>query len=115
MPADQPGEITILLQGMRAGDEGCRSRLISAVYAKLRRLAAAKLRGERPDHSLQPSALVHEAYLRMIGGAPVWENRTHFLAAAAGVMRNVLVDSARSRRARKRDGGQRVELDFVGC
>lgn len=111
----ESNEISILLQRLRAGDESCRAQIIHAAYGELKRLAAAKLRFERKDHSLQPSALVNEAYLRLADGEAVWQNRAHFFGVAAGVMRNILVDHARARKARKRDGGQRVELDFAGA
>ena len=76
------------------------------VYRELRRLAASQLKGERPAHTLQPTALAHEAYLRLVGGSgPPWQNRAHFLGVAARAMREVLVDHARRRRALKRGGG----------
>jgi len=83
------------------------------VYAELRRLARMFLAGERPDHTLQPTALVHEAYLRLIDQDKVkWRNRAHFYGVAASMMRRILVDDARSRRADKRGGGwERVTLD----
>ena len=88
-------------------------RLVPIVYDELRARARAYLRGERSDHSLQPTALVNEAYLRLVSGAPVdWNGRTHFFAAAAVAMRRVLVDHARRRNSAKRGGGlRRVELD----
>lgn len=87
--------------------------LLPQVYDELRGLAASYLRRERPDHTLQPTALVHEAYLRLAGGKPVdWQNRAHFLGVAARVMRRVLADSATARNAVKRGGGMpRVALD----
>ena len=108
------GPITALLAGARAGDDVCESQLFEAVYAELKRMASAQLRNERPDHTLQPSALVNEAYIRMLGAADAgWDNRAHFFKTAAGVMRRILVDHARKRRADKRDGKlQRVELDW---
>ena len=110
----KPGEVSALLAGAKAGDRACASRLFEVVYSELRRMAAAKLRNERPNHTLQPSALVHEAYVRLIGpAAEGWENRAHFFKTASGIMRNILVDHARAHRARKRDGAlQRVDLDF---
>ena len=106
-------DLSALIAGARAGDEVCESRLFEAVYARLRRMAAAQLRNERSDHTLQPSALVNEAYIRMLGAAePGWDNRAHFFKTASGVMRRILVDYARKRRADKRAGGlQRVTLD----
>ena len=106
-------EITALLTTARAGDRQAQARLFEAVYAELRRIAAGELRNERRDHTLQPSALVHEAYLRLLGRDDVqWENRAHFFVTAAGTMRRVLIDYARHRRARKRFGAlQRVDLE----
>jgi RNA polymerase sigma factor (TIGR02999 family) len=107
------GDVSALLLAATAGDRDSESRLFNVVYAELKRMAAAQLRGERADHTLQPSALVHEAYIRLLGTAPVrWENRAHFFTTAAGTMRRILIDHARAKRARKRDGAlQRVELE----
>lgn len=106
-------DISVLLAAARTGDARCESQLFDAVYAELRRLARAQMRSERPDHTLQASALVHEAYIRMLGHFDVgWENRAHFFKTAAGTMRRILIDHARARNARKRDGAlQRVALD----
>jgi RNA polymerase sigma-70 factor (ECF subfamily) len=99
------GEISTLLAGARAGDTACESRLFEAVYSELRGMAATFLRSERSDHTLQPTALVNEAYLRLLGSADAgWENRAHFFKMASTVMRHILVDHARARRAHKRDG-----------
>ena len=112
----QPGmthsaDLTDLLVAWSAGDETARSRLIDAVYNELRGLARASLRRERADHSLAPTALVHEAYLKLIDQRHVrWQNRAHFFAIAAHIMRRILVDHARTRGAAKRDGGERVPL-----
>jgi RNA polymerase sigma factor (TIGR02999 family) len=108
------GDISALLAGARTGDIKCESRLFEAVYAELRRMAAGQLRNERSDHTLQPSALVNEAYIRLLGAAEMgWDNRAHFFKTASGVMRNILVDHARKHRAHKRDGRlQRVDLDW---
>jgi RNA polymerase sigma factor (TIGR02999 family) len=106
--------LTDLLVAWSAGDETARSRLIDAVYNELRGLARGYLRRERADHSLAPTALVHEAYLKLIDQRQVrWQNRAHFFAIAAHVMRRILVDHARTRGAAKRDGGQRVPLQDV--
>ena len=106
--------VTALLAAWGDGDETARARLIDAVYDELRRLARGHLRVERSDHSLTPTALVHEAYLKLIDQRHVrWQNRAHFFAIAAHVMRRVLVDHARSRGAVKRDGGQRMPLQDV--
>jgi RNA polymerase sigma factor (TIGR02999 family) len=107
-------DLTDLLVAWSAGDETARSRLIEAVYHELRGLARAYLRRERADHSLAPTALVHEAYLKLIDQRQVrWQNRAHFFAIAAHLMRRVLVDHARTRGAAKRDGGERVPLQDI--
>ncbi len=101
-------EVTLLLAAWHDGDPEALSRLMPLVYSELRRLAARSLDGERRDHTLQPTALVHEAYLRLAGGAvPRWHDRVHFFAVAAQVMRRLLVDHARARRTDKRGGGAR--------
>ena len=98
-------EITQRLQEWRGGDRKALDSLLPLVYKELRRLAHFQLRNERPDHTLQSSALVHEAYLRLVGmNAPLWESRTHFFAIAAQLMRQILVDYARRHRATKRGG-----------
>ena len=100
-----PIDVTRLLEELRAGDRSALDRLLPVVYAELRQIAARSLKSERADHTLQPTALVHEAYLRMAGGRNVpWQNRAHVLGCAARVMRNILVDHARARRAGKRGG-----------
>ncbi len=99
----QPGEITELLIEIRKGKKGAESQLIPLVYNELRRLAAYYLRGERADHTLQATALVHEAYIRLTQVREVdWQSRAHFFATAATVMRRILVDHARAQRAEKR-------------
>lgn len=97
-----PGAVTQLLRAWSAGDAGARDRLLPLVYAELRRQAAAYLRRERPDHTLAATALVHEAYLRLVGQEAPFANRAHFFALAASMMRRVLVDHARARAAAKR-------------
>lgn len=100
-----PGEVTRLLIELRAGRREAEAKLIPLVYAELRRLAAHYLRGERPDHTLQPTALVHEAYLRLTRLTDLdWQSRSHFFATAATVMRRILVDHARAQGANKREG-----------
>jgi len=100
------GEITQLLQGWRGGDRKALDALLPVVYRELRRLAHFQLRKERPDHTLQSAALVHEAYVRLVGlNSPQWESRSHFFAIAAQLMRQILVDYARRHRAGKRGGG----------
>jgi RNA polymerase sigma-70 factor (ECF subfamily) len=105
--------VTELLVRWREGDDGARERLMTLVYADLRRKAAAFLRRERGGHTLQPTALVHEAYLRLVAQDRVaWQNRAHFLAIAASMMRRVLVDHGRRQKAKKRGGpAARVTLD----
>ena len=108
-------EVTGLLQRWRGGDAAALDELLPLVYAELRRCADASLRRENDAPlSLQPTALVHEAYLRLAAGADVdWQDRGHFFAVAARLMRQILVDHARARRARKRDGGERVTLSML--
>jgi RNA polymerase sigma factor (TIGR02999 family) len=112
MPSS-PENVTGLLVAYRNGDREALRMLIPIVYAELRKIAARYLRRERANHTLQPTALVHEAYLRLADQKDVqWQNRAHFLGCAAQIMRNVLVDAARIHRAEKRGGGARnVSLD----
>jgi RNA polymerase sigma factor (TIGR02999 family) len=101
-----PSEVSLLLQDWRNGDRRALDTLLPLVYKELRRLARIQLQKERPDHTLQSAALVHEAYLRLIGlNTPQWESRTHFFAIAAQLMRQILVDYARRHGAAKRGGG----------
>ncbi len=103
-----PGDVTALLSSASGGDQKALAELLAVVYQELKQLAAGKMRVERPDHTLQPTALVHEAFLRLVGQDKVsWNNRTHFFGAAAEVMRCVLVDHARLRNSAKRGGGNR--------
>jgi RNA polymerase sigma-70 factor (ECF subfamily) len=102
---DSPGEITILLAEMKRGNSEALPKLIPLLYDELRRLAGHFLREERPGHTLQPTALVHEAYLKLAGQRSGFENRAQFMAVAAQAMRRILVDYARSRVAAKRGGG----------
>jgi RNA polymerase sigma factor (TIGR02999 family) len=112
MAADQSGQVTALLQQWTTGDEEALHALMPMVYKELRRLAHYQLKSERSDHSLQSTALVHEAYIRLLGDQPVGlQNRAHFIAIASRAMRQILVDYARSRRANKRDGGLRIEYE----
>jgi len=109
-------EITRILQELSAEDASRPARtdeLFALIYGELRRIAAGLLRRERPEHTLQPTALVHEAYLKLVDQTRIrWEDRAHFLGIAARAMRQILVDHARGRAARKRGGGrQRVTLD----
>lgn len=106
-----PTVANLLTQAGR-GDSEALSRLLDVVYAELRSIAAAQMRGERPDHTLQPTALVHEAYVRLVGsGSRSLGDRSHFVNAASRVMRRVLIDHARARNAAKRSGNLRVTLD----
>ena len=113
-----PGDVTRLLQQVARGDKLAERELIPLVYNELRRLAGRYMRGEAPDHTLQATALVHEAYLRLARPSQPWESRSHFFAVAAKVMRQILVDHARARRSAKRGGGATVDdlndvLDIV--
>jgi RNA polymerase sigma-70 factor (ECF subfamily) len=104
---DSSGEVTLLLAEMKRGNSEALPRLIPLVYNELRRLAAHFLREEREGHTLQPTALVHEAYLRLAGQTRAsWQNRAQFMAVAAQVMRRILVDYARQRVTAKRGGGE---------
>lgn len=104
MPDHPRGEVTALLQDWSGGDRKALERLVPLIYGELRRLARSYLRSERPDHTLQPTALVHEAYLRLIDQKDVvWQSRAHFFGIAAQMMRRILVDHARKRHAAKRD------------
>jgi RNA polymerase sigma factor (TIGR02999 family) len=114
MAEDRAGEVTELLQHWKQGDEKALHTLVPLVYKELRRLAHYHLQSERSDHSLQSTALVHEAYLRLIGGEPGdLQNRAHFIAVASRLMRQVLVDYARGRKASKRDGGYKIEFEHL--
>jgi RNA polymerase sigma factor (TIGR02999 family) len=105
-------EITQLLLAWGEGDGAALDRLIPLVYAELHRLAQGYMRKERSGHSLQPTALVHEAYQKLIDASRVpWQNRAHFFGVSAQIMRHILVDMARSRRSRKRDVSCQVTLD----
>jgi len=102
-----PEEITRLLQEWRDGDQDALNRLIPLVYDQLRKLARSARWGERPDHTLQTTALVHEAYERMVEMEVSWRDRAHFFHLASRVMRRVLVDHAKARRRQKRGSGRR--------
>jgi RNA polymerase sigma factor (TIGR02999 family) len=105
--------ITQLLLAWGAGDEAALAQLMPLVYDELRKVAARHLRRQRPDHTLQTTALVNEAYLRLIDSSKVqWQNRAHFFAVSAQLMRRILVDFARARQNLKRGGGaQQITLD----
>jgi RNA polymerase sigma factor (TIGR02999 family) len=106
-------EVTSILSAIEAGDPHAAAELLPLVYEELRKLAAARLAVEKPGQTLQPTALVHEAYLRLVGGGDVkgWDGRGHFFAAAAEAMRRILVENAR-RKARQKRGGERVRVDL---
>jgi RNA polymerase sigma factor (TIGR02999 family) len=115
--SDPPvGEITLLLQRAELGDGPAADRILPLVYDELRKLAAAKMSRESPGQTLQATALVHEAWLRLGGDQqPDWKNRAHFFAAAAEAMRRILVDNARRRRALRHGGAlEKVSLDQTG-
>jgi RNA polymerase sigma-70 factor, ECF subfamily len=110
--AGSPAAVTTLLQAWKAGDPTAPDRLVPLVYDELKKLAAGCMRGEHGIQTLQPTALVHEAYLRLTGSSDHdFRNGAHFRCVAARVMRQILVDRARARRAEKRNAGWRVEFD----
>ncbi len=105
-------DVTQLLKAMAAGDPKAGQDLLPLVYSELHRLARSYMRRERPDHTLQPTALINEAYLRLASDDTDWNSREHFIGVAANVMRRVLVDYARAHKAEQRGGGlKRVEMD----
>lgn len=106
MQPPSPGEVTVLLQQIKAGDCGAADKLIPLVLQELRNLARLQLRRERPGNTLQATALVNEAYLRLVGDqARDWQSRAHFIGVSASVMRRILIDHARRKQALKRGGG----------
>jgi RNA polymerase sigma factor (TIGR02999 family) len=106
------GEVTQLLKAMKSGEPSAAERLLPLVYSELHRLAASYMRRERQDHTLQPTALINEAYLRLAKGDVDYQNREHFFGIAANAMRRALVDHARARTAEIRGGGlKRIELE----
>lgn len=109
------GDVTLLLNQLAGGDQDAAAKLIPLIYDELRRLAVRRLRHERQDHTLQATALVHEAYLKLAGQSDVkWQNRTQFFAVASQAMRRILVDYARARQRTKRGGEQlKVALEEV--
>jgi RNA polymerase sigma factor (TIGR02999 family) len=113
-------EVTRVLSAVEQGDRCAAEQLLPLVYDELRRLAVQKLAQEKPGQTLQPTALVHEAYTRLVGGGegaagePLWDGRGHFFAAAAEAMRRILIDRAREKRSAKRGGGRRkLDIDAV--
>ena len=112
LPQQSSESVTELLKKWKAGDQDALHALVPLVYGELRRLAHLYLRNERRDHTLQSAALVHEAYLRLVRQGPgQLENRPHFIAISAQLMRQILVEYARSRRTAKRDGGYKLTLE----
>lgn len=108
MPTETPGDVTQLLMAWRGGDDAALERLTPLVESELRRLARAYMRRERRDHTLQPTALVNEAFVRLTGARHLtWQHRAHFFGISARLMRRVLVDHARARGYRKRGGDAR--------
>jgi RNA polymerase sigma factor (TIGR02999 family) len=115
-----PPNVTELLGAWRRGDSSALDALMPLVYRELQRLARSAMRGERPDHTLQTTALVHEAYLHLVGAQVDWQDRAHFYALAARQMRRILVNHAEAQRAEKRGGGAHHTsldgaLDVVGA
>lgn len=109
-------EVTQLLQQVRAGDADARDRLFPLVYEELRQVARRALRRERPDHTMRPTELVHEAFLKLGAADAPWQDRAHFFGVAARAMRQILVDHARRRMAGKRGGGMiATTLEDVGA
>jgi RNA polymerase sigma-70 factor, ECF subfamily len=107
-------DLTVLLNRMRQGDREAGDKALAEVYSELHRIASREMRREGPGHTLQTTALISEAYLRFVNaGSLKIENRGHFYAVASQQMRRILVDHARARRTRKRDGGAKVELDNI--
>lgn len=106
--------LTMLLKESRGGNEQAFGQLVPVVYDQLRRLAAKCLLSERPGHTLHPTALVHEAYMRLVDADVDWQDRAHFYAVAARTMRRILVDYAKEQKAQKRGaGGERISLEDV--
>jgi len=114
-PMSESQEVTMLLSALTKGEDGAASKLMPVVYAELRRLAGSYMRRERSDHTLQATALVHEAYLKLIEQRAVnWQSRAHFFGVAAQLMRRILIDYARGHTRDKRGGEQKkVSLDEV--
>jgi RNA polymerase sigma factor (TIGR02999 family) len=108
-------EITRLLRAWASGDRSALDQVTPVIYAELRRRASNYMKDERPGHTLQTTALAHEAWIRLVKMPTDWKDRAHFFAVAAQVMRHILVDGARTRQRKKRGGSsQRVDLDRIG-
>ena len=107
-------DVTRILQSVSSGDPQAAGELLPLVYKELRKLAAAKMANESPNQTLQPTALVHEAWLRLTGNENIkWDGRAHFFGAAAEAMRRILIDKARRKSAQRRGGGQQQRLDIA--
>ncbi len=108
-------DVTLIIQAVAAGKASATDELLPVIYNDLKQLAASKLAGEQIEHTLQPTALVHEAYMRLVGtNLDTWENRAHFFGAAAEAMRRILIDHARRKKRKKRGGDiKRVCLDDI--
>ncbi|MCI0487836.1 MAG: sigma-70 family RNA polymerase sigma factor [Blastocatellia bacterium] len=113
MPERAPNNVTRMLLDWRSGNEAVLDQLMPVLYEELRRLAESHLRRERPDHTLQPTALIHEAYLRLVDrDHPEWQSRVHFFGVTSRLMRQILIEHARRHNAAKRGGNQqKVSLD----
>lgn len=113
--SQSPADITMLLRAAASGDRRDLDALMVAIYEDMHRLAASHLRGERHDHTLQPTALVHEAYVKLVGQRSTdWKDRLHFFAVASQIIRRILIDHARQKQADKRggkDGGARIQIE----
>jgi RNA polymerase sigma factor (TIGR02999 family) len=110
-------EVTRILQRVEFGDRAAAGQVLALVYDELRKLAAARMASERPDHMLQPTALVHEAFLRLVDADKVqhWDSRGHFFAAAAEAMRRILMEGARRQGRQKQKHGRAATAHFFGC
>jgi RNA polymerase sigma factor (TIGR02999 family) len=116
MTAPASGEVTVLLQQIRAGDSDAADKLIPLILVELRELARLQLRSERPGHTLQPTALVNEVYLRMVTDqSRDWQNRAHFIGVSVSMMRRILIDHARRKQALKRGGGEYAVAQVEDC
>ena len=115
LPSHKMSDVTQILNAIEHGDPKAADDLLPLVYEELRKLAASRMARETPGNTLQPTALVHEAWMRLVGDAnPKFDGRAHFFAAAAEAMRRILIDRARRKRTQRQGGGlQRVELDEV--
>jgi len=114
MPPQAPDDqITLLLAQFSKGEKDAEEKLLALIYQELRRIARRHMRRENPGHTLQTTALVHEAYIRLFGKPIQWQNRSHFFSLASQVMRRILVDHARARKSAKRSGGRQVLIDEV--